>query len=53
MPENSVFQTYRVTPGIRTEEWEALSISPSKAEEVKERVNDGVEKVIQFASSFA
>ena len=42
-----------VTPGIRAEEWEALGISPSKAEKVKERVNEGVEEAIQFASSFA
>ena len=42
-----------VAPGIRNAEWEALGINPSKAEEVKDRVDEGVEEAIQFVSSFA
>ena len=45
--------TEYVAPGIKNAEWEALGISPSKAEEVKDRVDEGVEEAIQFVSSFA
>jgi putative nucleotidyltransferase with HDIG domain len=41
-----------VTPDISLAEWEALGIDPSKAEEVKEQVNEQAEQAIQFASSF-
>ncbi len=38
---------------ISTEEWESLGIDPSKAEEVKEQVDEQAEQAIQFVSSFA
>ena len=41
-----------VAPGISAEEWEALGINPSKAEEVEEQVDEEVEQAIQFVSSF-
>ena len=41
-----------VAPNISTEEWEALGIDPSKAEEVKAQVDEQAEQAIQFASSF-
>ena len=42
-----------VTPGIGAEEWEALGISPSRAEEVREQVGERAEQATQFFSSFA
>lgn len=45
--------TEYVTSGISTEEWDALGISPSKAEEVKEQVTGRAEQAIQLVSSFA
>ena len=42
-----------VEPGVSDEEWEALGISPSKADDAKERVDEQAEQAIQFASSFA
>ena len=41
-----------VAPGISDEEWEALGIDPSQAEEVKERIDEQAEQAVQFASSF-
>jgi HD-like signal output (HDOD) protein len=41
-----------VAPYISPEEWDALGISPSAAEEVKEQVDERVELATQFASSF-
>ena len=41
-----------VAPDISAGEWEALGIDPSKAEEVKEQVNEQAEQAMQFASSF-
>ena len=41
-----------LAPGISDEEWEALGIDPSKAEEVKEQLDEQAEQAIQFASSF-
>ncbi len=41
-----------VAPGISAEEWEALGICPSKAEEVEQQVDEEAEQAIQFASSF-
>lgn len=41
-----------VSPVISDEEWETLGISPSKAGEVKERIDESVEEAIQFAGSF-
>ena len=41
-----------VNPCIGNEEWVALGISPSKAEEVKMQVDEGLEEAIQFAGSF-
>jgi len=42
-----------VTPEISAGEWEALGISPSRAEEVKELVGEQAEQAIQFVSSFS
>jgi len=42
-----------ISPDISTEEWLSLGVSPSKAQEVKERIDESVEEAIQFASSFA
>ena len=42
-----------VAPGISAGEWEALGISPSRAEEVKEQVEARAEQAAQFVSSFA
>jgi len=42
-----------VAPDISAGEWEALGIDPSKAEEVKEQVNEQAEQAMQFASSFS
>jgi len=42
----------QVVPDISPEEWEILSISPSTTEEVKEQVDERVERATQFASSF-
>jgi HD-like signal output (HDOD) protein len=41
-----------VAPGISAKEWEALGISPSKAKEVEEQVDEQAEQAIQFASSY-
>jgi HD-like signal output (HDOD) protein len=41
-----------VAPNISAEEWQALGIDPSQAEEVKEQVDEQAEQAIQFASSF-
>jgi len=41
-----------VAPGVSAEEWEALGISPSQAEEVEKQVDEEVEQAIQFASAF-
>ncbi len=41
-----------VSPDISTEEWEALGIDPSKAEEVKQEVDEQAEQATQFVSSF-
>jgi len=41
-----------VAPDISNEEWEALGIDPSEADEVKEQVDEQAEQAIQFASSF-
>lgn len=41
-----------VTPDISDEEWEALGISPSRAEEVKEQIEERAEQATQLASSF-
>jgi putative nucleotidyltransferase with HDIG domain len=38
---------------ISNEEWEALGISPDKAEEVKEVINEQAERASQFARSLA
>ena len=40
------------TPDISDQEWEALGIDPSRAEEVKEQIDEQAEQAIQFASSF-
>lgn len=40
-------------PEITAEEWKALGINPSKAEEVKTQVDEGIEEAIQFVASFA
>ena len=40
-----------VAPGISAEEWEALGISPSKAEEVEEQIDEEAEQAIQFVTS--
>ena len=45
--------TEYVMPDIGGEEWKSLGINPSMAEEVKERVGEGVEEAIQFAGSLA
>ena len=42
-----------ISPSISTEEWLSLGISPSKAEEVKDHVDECVEEAIQFVNSFA
>ena len=42
-----------VAPGVSAEEWGALGINPSKAEEVEEQVHEQAEQALQFASSFA
>lgn len=41
-----------VAPDISDEEWDALGIPPSKAEEVKEHIDEQAEQAIQFAGSF-
>jgi len=41
-----------VVPDISPEEWEALGIDPSQAEEVKELVDAQAEQATQFVSSF-
>ncbi len=41
-----------VLPGISDEEWEMLGISPSRADEVKEQIDEQVALATQFASSF-
>ena len=41
-----------VAPNISAEEWQALGIDPSQAEDVKEQVDEQAEQAIQFASSF-
>jgi putative nucleotidyltransferase with HDIG domain len=42
-----------VPPDISAEEWEALGIAPSQAEEVKELVDEQAEQAIQFTNSFS
>ncbi len=42
-----------VAPEISDEEWQALGISPSRAEEAKEQASMQAEQAEQFASSFA
>ncbi len=41
-----------VAPDISAEEWEALGIDPSKAEEAKEQVNEHAEQAIRLTRSF-
>ena len=41
-----------LAPGISDEEWEALGIDPSRAEEVKEQIDAQAEQASQFARSF-
>ena len=41
------------TPDISDSEWAVLGIDPSKAEEVKEQIDEQAEQAIQFASSFS
>ena len=42
-----------VNSGITADEWKALGIDPSKAEEIKLEVDEGVEEAIQFVASVA